>query len=418
MSVIKFQTAELKKRLALLGAVVKKSPIAIQQYIRVFATKTEAGVFVGATAVSSDAQITLYFEPKDTEVDASAPVDVLLPFDKLNRIVGNVPEVIANITLDISADNKQAKIKIGKSYSAIMRVAEMTKEWPEPMEQPENITAEFNLSALQWLIDRMSFVVPKSAGGTKFVVPISKMESDGSAVRLISTDGKRLAVAETSAERIAAEFTLETTEGDKVVSKKEKAKLATFELQLPLTALELLGSLETSGNITIQAGPTGFYMSTVREVLMVNKYHGEFPPYQSVIPKGGFATKALVNKDQLLLAVQLAIPNADSKLAQGVFEAGEGIPLSVKAAHNETTSADGGMFRNMSSDEVDTSASSGPKVDFSLDLNMLMPFLERAVATVTISANDPNKVVQFEDDGAAGRYLFLQMPTAPGSREV
>ena len=399
---IKFNAAELRKRLPLLGSVVKKSPVAILQNIRIFTVEA----LVGASVVSSDAQLVVYFNSQQNVVTGPA-VDVLIPFEQLNYLANNAPEAATDILLVVEDDGKSAKLKIGKKHTTVLRVTARTSEWPDPMEEPEAVTAEMTLSVLQKLIERMKFVVPTSIGGTKHTVPHAKAVSDGKVLRFVGTDGKRMLIAEVPADRI-------TIEDDK----KNKQPFSSFDIVLPLTALELIGSLEsTDGKIAMSVSDTGFYFTTAAEVLTINKHHGDFPQYEQIIPKD-MATKVKVAKDELKIAVVLAIPSADQKLPQGVFEIGKDVPLKLFAAHSEPTSADGGMFCKSADDEVDVLEASGPAVDFSLDLSLLKDYLERSEGTIVIGANAPETVVTFEDDGKAGLYQFFQMPTSKSSRET
>src|SRR5208282_1904104 len=112
-----------------------------------------------------------------------------------------------------------------------------------------------------------------------------------------------------------------------------------------------------------------------------------------------FKTKITVDKGQLLEAIKRTKPLADDEKPVLVFAVAEGgKELSVKAASLETVS-EGTAFRQMGEDTVEV-AVEGPAVDFSLNVNMLLPFLDKASGPIVIQVSANTEIVDFHGDNS------------------
>jgi DNA polymerase III sliding clamp (beta) subunit (PCNA family) len=392
---VTFDTSELQKRLSQLAAVVaKKAAQPVFGYIRLAAWKSETGQYpVTITGVDIDSSLTVTF----VKAKADGPIDVLLPFTKLAQIVAGVKVAEVEIA---SADETKATLKAGK-YKAELKPHPLAN-WPTILEQPEVATATVGLADFKEQIADIEFAVPASDG--KFVVSVSKVESvpdvpaagDTPAVpgylRLVATDGFRLAIS------------------------SRAANYGQFSLLFPKPALELVKKLDGGAQLTISEVDGGFYFQTELETLTVSRSHGEFPSYERVIP-GSFKTELTVDKGLLADAIKRVKPLADSEKAVITFGVtGEGATtLALATSSSEAGAADAAAsFLNTASDDVDIKGVKGPAAQFSLDANILEPFIDRAYGSksgeITIRIVAVDRVVDFLANG--GTYRFLQMPCA------
>ena len=367
---VKFVTDELKKRLSQLGSVVaKKAAQPVYSFVRLYALESEGKYTVGMQGVDIDATLAVQF----TGAEADGAVDILLPYAKLVDILGGVSAKESTIE---AADETKATFKSGK-YRAELK-AHPLENWPAPIERPESSVATVALPGFKAQIANVEFAVPPSDG--KHVVAVVKVESTAEKLRLVATDGFRLAISDVP------------------------GNAGEFNLILPKPALELLKKLE-GGQLTISEAEAGFYFDTELETLTVSRSYGEFPNYSVVIPKSS-KTVITVEKGALAESVKRTKPLADPerpKIRFGVEE--NGASLVLEAIYDEA-GTDGGTFRNMASDDIDAKVT-GPAVGFALDANLLQPFIDQATGPIEIRVNTAQGVIDF---GAANGERPLQMP--------
>ncbi len=234
-------------------------------------------------------------------------------------------------------------------------------------------------------ISKILFAVPANDG--KFTVTVARVESNGTELKFVATDGFGLAIS------------------------NSPANYGAWELTLPKPALELVSKLE-GGQLTISESEAGFFFDTETEWLFVTRSHGTFPDYNTIVPKA-FTTKITVDKTLFQEAIKRSTPLADSDKPVIVFTVAEnGKELILGAASLETIS-EGTAFRQMADDTVDAVVE-GPAVDFSLKVKLLMPFLDKATGPIVIQTTNNVSIVDFH--GNASAYRWLQMPTQPATR--
>lgn len=383
--IVKFKTEEFKKVLSQLGAVVsKKASVPVFGYVRLFTFQNGDKLAVALVGVDVEASLTRTIVSAEPE----GPTDVLIQFSKLVEIVANVET--AECSLDIDGETK-VKFIAGK-FRAELKTHPLAN-WPGIMERPDRALATIALPAFKEQIGQVEFAVPASDG--KHIVAVAKLESNGTALTLVGTDGFRLAIAATV------------------------QNAGEFSLTLPKPALDFIKKLEGGTQLTISEADAGFYFDTELETLTVASTHGQFPPYRTVIPPK-FATQITVKKKAFLSALKRVKPLADPEKPVIVFSVAEGATvMGIWAAHVESGS-DGVGFRNMAQDELDV-VTVGPETEFTLDAALLQPFLESAYGSgdgdITIRRDLPNekKPNPIVDFNAGENYRFLQMPTQPAS---
>lgn len=380
-----FKTGELQSRLQQLAAVVaKKATLPVYSNVELFASAGDVylrGFDVGATLTV-----------KLTTAKSEADIDLLLPFGKLSELVSGI--TAEETTITVKDDGTEAVIKAAKLRAVIRPFA---GDAPATMDEPESIIAEIGLPGFQEQIDNVEFIVPDGSG--KYTVSVAQFSSDGTALKLVGTDGHGLAI-NTSA-----------------------ADAGEFSFNLPRTALELAKRLvggSGTNTVKIATVDAGFWFYTETETLTVSITAGEFPKYGGILPENGkppkpyteisFADESIL--DEFRAAIKRVKPLADKEapvISFVVTENGEAV--SIEAASAEALSeGSSDIFKNVASDEAPAKVV-GPAVTFSLDVKVLAPFLEKAKAPLSCRVTDSKSVVDFQSAGGSG-YRFLQMPRA------
>lgn len=382
MPSIKFKTEELSKKLTQLKSIIsQKAAVPITQNVRVFASDAGNGQYsVGVTGADINAQMTLFF----ASAIADGPIDVLIPFFKLANILSAAQ---AN-ELEFRVTDKVASVKINK-YTAKLGTVDFTNEWPAAFLLPEASLAVLTLDTLKRQIERTRFAASKETGAG-FVTTCALVESDGTKVRVVTTDGQRVAIADALEQR------------------------GTFKVQVPSTAMDLIMVLEATkenGQVTVYETDAAIHFQTITEALTVSKIHGKFPPYESVIPKE-VATTVKVDSESLKVALNLARVMTDSKDPFAMFTFGGGTPLGISAGKSEQQSNEGMLFRNTSEDEVDPIEQNGPQIKLYFNLDLLQPYIERASGAVTFGINGAKQPVLIDDDAKLGPYRYIQVPAS------
>lgn len=388
---VTLNTAELQRRLGQLGGVVdKKGAMEVFKYVRLY--KENGLVKVLAMGISSTLTVTL------AAATADGDVNVLLPYDKVAAIASAITAKETNI--DVADDGVRATIRAGR-----LKVAELDtfplSNLPSFLEQPTSSLAALGLPGFQAQIASIIYAVPEQSG--KFTVSVAKLESTSGTPATETTPA------------VPGELRLIATDGFRLVISKVPQQLGEFALTLPKTALEKIARLEggPSGNITIAPTDSGFYFYTDTEVLSINSTAGEFPPYSRIIPQGDPTTTIVIESTKELLSIiNQTKPLADAEKPVLTFSASEGI-LAVEAATKKAATTSGEM-RFVGNADMDAKVT-GAASDFSLDILLLLPFLEKVQDTpVVINVKSNTTIVDFH--GANGQVRFLQMPTNPTTR--
>lgn len=388
---VKFQTEELKKRLAQLSAVVaRKAAQPVYGFMRLCTGEPDlAGKRpVFAIGLDIDASLTLQFAAAEADGD----VDVLLPFSKLTEIVGNV--TLAESSIDV-VDETKATFKSGR-YSAILHPFPLTN-WPTIPERPESVKGTISLAAFKELLGNVKSAVPESEG--KHVVPVAMVEAKSD---VPATDGVAA---------VAGTLKSVATDGVRLAISTMAANIGEFTLIIPIRGLELVEKLDGGEQLTILEGESGFQFETTSETLTVSRSHGTFPDYSRVLPSS-FKTEIVIDKIALLAAIKRVKPLGNSEKPVIDFSVSENDKELLLSTSSAADGTDGMSFENSASDAADATVT-GPAAQFALDGNKLLPFVERAYGSktgfITIRVKASNCAVDFYANG--GLYRWLQMPT-------
>jgi DNA polymerase-3 subunit beta len=372
---VTFGTEELQKVLGQLAAVIsKKATSPVYEHVRLeVQPSADPNVFAISLGVADiDASLTRYL----AAASADGPGTVLLPFGQLQNLSGFVP---AAEPIIITADETKAIFKAGKAKAQLK--THPVADWPQGMDRPTDTKATLGLPGLKDQLEKVYFALPDETN--KFVVCVSKIESNGEELRVVATDGFKLAVA---------------------ISKQNAG---TFELQLPKTAMDHLKKLEGT-SVAILESEAGFFFETESEVLTVTRIAGTFPNYRRILPTA-HATELVLEKGALQAATNFVGVLADKETPVIVFAVEEnGNTLFMNAQSNNATPSAGeagGAFVNVADNEINTTVK-GPAQKFPLNFKFLKGFIERATGPIETYISAGHTIVEFRANG--GLYLYYQ----------
>lgn len=178
---------------------------------------------------------------------------------KLFEIVKEMPEDHIGIS---SGKDDKFTIKSGKARFNIMGIA--VKDFPSfPSFDPSTLE-DLDGAVFREMINKTSFAV--STDETRYNINGFKLEREGSKIRLITTDGHRLALIERGAETGAS-----TEKVDALLPRK-----GVMEFKRLLD--------EETGGYKLSITPKNAVMTRGETVINVRLLEGEFPDYKKVIP--------------------------------------------------------------------------------------------------------------------------------------
>ena len=376
MSKVTFKTAEIQKRLSELGGVVsKKAAVPVYGLVQLYA---KPGEQVCLTGTDLDATLTIQLK----ESSADGDVNALLDFKHFSNVMANW----AHADGWFEFEEKQVLIRNGKRAKTVVLLR--SEDGFRSSLAAEGEPVVLNLAALQEQIAKVSFAIAKEKG--KYTANVAKLEGRTDKVTMVATDGYRLAMA----------------------TKPTPAPVGTFDMVLPDTALEIIAKLGGE-TISIYQSEVGFCFQTPLEFYTIQRVSGEFPKYEAVLPKTS-KTTITVPKPSLEMVLKSVVPSADPDKPVIVFRVEEkGTTLVLEAAHVET-GTEGTALRQMAEDAIEESVTvEGPAADFSLDANLLAPFLAQATGSLKVYYKEATSPVDFR---SGEDYRYIQMPTTPATR--
>lgn len=253
MKVICNRGALLEALLVAGNVVASRTPKPVLQCVKLSAADDK--LIIAAT----DLEVAIRYA--DNQVQVEEPGEILLPADKLRDIVR---ESIDD-TLSIELKDDTALIKGQDSVFKIY--TQKASEFP-PVPDFEG-EADFELPGglLKRLIGQTLFAAAKES--TRFAFNGVLLVAKGKKIQLVSTDGRRLALAK----------------GDLVSAgklEKDGAKAI-----IPAKALTLIDKLidDPEEAVGFQVRENQVIVHTSSATLTSNLVEGQFPPYEDVIPK-------------------------------------------------------------------------------------------------------------------------------------
>src|SRR3954447_2317695 len=250
----------LLEALSIAGSVVQaRTPKPVLQCVKVVAADDRL------TIAATDLEVAIRYS--DAQVQIEQPGETLVPADKFRDIVRE--SVDDTLSIEVSTDKDGAggtfaNIRGQDSHFKIF--TQKSSDFP-PVPDFEG-EADFELPGgqLKQLIGQTIFAAAKEPGRYNFngVLTVTK----GKKINLISTDGRRLAMAK----------------GDLATDRLEKDG---SKVIIPSKALNLIDKLidDPEEMVGFQVRENQVIFHTSSATLTSNLVEGQFPPYEDVIPK-------------------------------------------------------------------------------------------------------------------------------------
>jgi DNA polymerase III subunit beta len=239
------------------GVVVSRTPTPVLTCVKLTATKGQM------TLAATDLEVGLRLSVD--QVDVQKEGEALIPADKLTQIVRACDD--PTLTLE----TKDNTVLIKGAHSRFTVFGYDPKEAPQVREFGDaKADCEVEAGMLRTLISRTLFAA--AAEHSRYAINGVLFERDGKRLRMVATDGRRLALAR----------------GDAKPASGAPAKAMCI---VPTKALNLLNRLiddpESSVKIAIEENQALFQVGEGPDaaVLSSNLVEGAFPPFEDVIPK-------------------------------------------------------------------------------------------------------------------------------------
>jgi len=342
------------------GIVASRTTKDILKCVRL--TTVKDALLVSAT----DLEVALRVEVG--QVDVRKAGEMLVPADKLMSIARESVDE----TLSLEMAEQTCHIRGSDSHFEIY--GQDPHEFPPVPDLEGTPDLQIDAAVLRGLIEKTLFAVAKE--NTRYAINGVLWEKSGKKLFLVSTDGRRLAKANGSAEQSVGE------DRQMIVPAKTVGILQ-----------RILGNIE--GSVGVKFSDNQVILQCANYVLSSALVEGHFPDYGQVIPKDN-DKKIDLNTDELLSAVRRAalLTNEQSKGVRLAFEK-EKLVLSSRAPEQGEATI---------SMRIEYS---GPGMEIGFNPTFLSEALKVAGSpTVTVELKEANRPGVFK----AGEFLYVVMP--------
>lgn len=254
----------------------------IQTVQNVISTKTTLPILSHILLETKDKQLRLVSTDLETGIECLVPARILepggisVPARKIGEIVRDLPEAEVHLSV------KEGMITID-CQKGVFKISGLEKDdFPElpRLEEKKSFTLRQNI--LKKMLRKTSFTVShdetrRAITGTFFAIKENKL-------KLVATDGRRLAYIERKAE------IPQGLEGEVIVPVKASNEIS-----------RLLEEAEKEIKIILGENQIAFHLDNTK--LISRLIEGHFPEYQKVIPKKP-VEKVVLNREPLLLALK------------------------------------------------------------------------------------------------------------------
>ncbi len=359
------QRSALVRELSLaIGSVERKTTIPILSNVRLEADESR-GLSITATDLELGIQCRC-----DAEVRAGGATT--LPAKRLLDYVRLLPDGPVEFSV---GDSEWTSIKAGRART---RIAGMSVEsFPQCPPRPAAECA-IPLAGLALLIRRTSYAI--SAEESRFTLNGALLEIRDGIVRMVTTDGHRLALAECS-------ITDQPARANVLVPKKALAEIA-----------KLAGASAADAVAEFSTDDNHLFFAVGDRVLTARKLSGNFPDYARILPKAptGSATVSRV-----------VLKEAISRVASFADDRSRSMRLMVADGQISAAASDVTLGESEESVDAETSGSllTGFNAGYPLD------FLGSVdCERVKLSFAAANAAVSWEPIGEAARCVAVIMP--------
>ncbi|HZF25038.1 MAG TPA: DNA polymerase III subunit beta [Steroidobacteraceae bacterium] len=307
-----------------------------------------------------------------TEVSVQNAGDITVPGRKLLDICRALPE---GVLVSFVVDGEKAVIRAGRSRFTLSSLP--ASEFPTIEEISAQQTLELPQAELRTLLDQTHFSMAQQ--DVRYYLNGMLLETDGSVLRTVATDGHRLALCEmTMASKVKANQQV-------IVPRKG--------------VLELQRLLGTDGSVNVSIG-TNHIRAQIGDIRFTSKLiDGRFPEYSRVIPAS--PTKIVkADRETLRHALQRAAILSNEKY-RGIRLTIRPNTLTVQAHNPEQEEAE---------EEIEVTYQ-GDDLEVGFNVNYLLDALAAIEsATVDIGLSDSNSSCLIRNpDKTASKYVVMPM---------
>jgi DNA polymerase-3 subunit beta len=234
------------------NVVASRTPKPILQCVKLTAADDRL------TVAATDLEVAIRYS--DSQVQIEQPGETLVPADKLRDIVRES----VDDTLSIEISNDTANIRGQDSHFKIF--TQSATDFPPVPDFEGEASFEIMGGLLKQLVGQTLFAAAKES--TRYAFNGVLLVAKGKKISLVSTDGRRLAMAK----------------GDLISDKLGKDGGTAI---VPAKALNLLDKLidDPEETIAVQIRENQVIFHSPSATLTSNLVEGQFPPYEDVIPK-------------------------------------------------------------------------------------------------------------------------------------
>ncbi|HWL64299.1 MAG TPA: DNA polymerase III subunit beta [Steroidobacteraceae bacterium] len=308
------------------------------------------------------------------EVNVAQPGEITVPGRKLLDIAKSLPEKAA---VTVTIDGEKLKVTAGRSRFTLSTLA--ATEFPVVESVNATQTISLPQAELGRLIGKTHFSMAQQ--DVRYYLNGTLLETDGKTLRMVATDGHRLAIAETTLADAA-----KNVQAQQVIVPRK----GVLELQ------RILGS---SGEVEIQIG-TNHIRLQIGDIRFTSKLiDGKFPEYGRVIPASP-GKIVVVERDSIRAALQrTAILSNEKYRGVRVSLAKNSVKLQ---AHNPE--------QEEAQDEVEVDYS-GEELEIGFNVTYLLDALAAVdTESVEIGLTDANSSCLIRSPGTtASRYVVMPM---------
>lgn len=211
-------------------------------------------------------------------VDVSEAGSLVIPADTLSSILRESSDE----TVVIESERNVAHVTLSDGYYKVVGVE--PADFPEFPEFSVKTAQSVASKDLREMISKTAFAVAVEV--TRYALTGIQVEVKGDEVRMVATDGKRLAF---------------------IRKKSESGGKAEIKVIVPPKALHLLDKVlgEDDTEVQLNITESQIKMKTHHAVIFSRLVEGSFPDYEQVIPKSG-GKKAVIDRETLESAMRRA----------------------------------------------------------------------------------------------------------------
>ena len=234
---------------------------------------------------TSDGELRILASDLDVSIITTVPCEVELP-GRMTLKAKDLYDAVKNLKSDTvvleAEDNLWVQLTAGTVRARF--VGMNPDEFPKLPEADEDGFAEVTTSRLMRMIDRTIFSVSTDEGRPNLTG--AQLRNEGAVLRMVSTDGHRLSMAQTTLSIDPAALPPQLDKGVIIPRKGLSELRRTVDLTLDKISFGISGN-----NAVVRYGHT---------TLFVRLIDGNFPSFSQVIPTENPDRKALVNRTEMI----------------------------------------------------------------------------------------------------------------------